>query len=105
MSISGLVSADCRTLLTLTAFKKVETWEGGKLAWVRTLEITLVNLALDQAGVPRCTLEGQEIAAHVTDLTYGTDYGETLSPHNYRVESFSLHSNDTMRLGFNLPPS
>jgi len=99
ISVSGRVSSDCRTMLSVTASKIVEEVVDGELEWIETFEISLVNLPLDQAGVlvPRCNLEGREIAEHVTHLKYGTDFGKSDSDDHW-VESFALRSEDGLRI-------
>ncbi len=98
VSVSGTVSPDCRTLLTATFTKERREYEDNVLYSVSTEEVTLVDLPLDQAGVtvPRCNLEGQQIATHVAHIVYQWDCIPSPSD-SYHFESFSLHANDGLR--------
>jgi len=104
ISVSGRVSSDCRTMLSVTASKTVEEVVDGELEWIETFEISLVNLPLDQSGVlvPRCDLEGQEITEHVAHFKYGTDFAKSDSDDHW-VESFALRSQDGMRVELSVP--
>lgn len=101
ISISGRVSSDCRTLLSVTASREDEQWDSGGLNWTDTTEITLINLPLDQSGVlvPRCNLEGQGITTHVAHFVDKTEFARS-SEDTHWVESFSLHAEDGMRIEF-----